>query len=242
MVGKTDLIIAIMDSNPVALSSVESFVKTYFSGKRITTTIKTFSTSFALLSEKTDFDVVFCDVEMPEKNGISVAFEYTKKHPNAEIVFVTNREDKVFDSLKIHPFGFVRKEHFFGDMNNTLDHYVKKRAAERLDSAIVVKNGASVRKLKISEILYVEAQAHTQEIHSVIEDRPIVAYENMTYFADRLLSENFAFCHKSYLVNCLFVREIKQNILILSTGEMLPVSRRRLAEVQNKVLSLYRRN
>lgn len=41
------------------------------------------------------FDMIFLDIDMPKMSGIDLADEIHKREPEANIIFVTNREDLV---------------------------------------------------------------------------------------------------------------------------------------------------
>ena len=55
------------------------------------------------------------------------------------------------------------------------------------------------------------------------------------------LPEWFVYCHRTILVNLDYVSGISQGTLELRGGGTLPVSRQRMAEIQQKLLDLLRR-
>ena len=56
-----------------------------------------------------EFDVVFLDIEMNEIDGISLAEYIKNNNSKIDIVFVSNRADRVFETFDVSPFAFVRK-------------------------------------------------------------------------------------------------------------------------------------
>lgn len=236
MIGN-QLSVGILDDNGVALSTISAFIKSFFESKKLHAAIKTYKKGSLLLAESCNFDLLFCDIEMPEENGIAIAEKYSKAHENTAIIFVSNREDKVFSALKIHPFGFVRKEHFFSDINGILEHYLKNLELNKLQGSIIIKNGNAAVKLKIDEIVFIEARLHTQEVH-LSDGNIATATENMKFFVDTLEKYGFIHCHKSFIVNYLFIREIKQNTITLTTGDIIYISKRRLTKIKNTFIDL----
>ena len=94
-------------------------------------------TSPALLIEyckNNPIDLVFLDIEMPEMNGIDTGRAIKDVNEEIEIVFVSNKEDQVFNALRLRPFGFVRKSEFFKDLNDVLKSYLKKIKKEKTDN------------------------------------------------------------------------------------------------------------
>ena len=59
-----------------------------------------------------NYDAVFIDIDMPMMNGIDFANQYAIKVLRYIYNFVTNYSELVFDTFKVHPFDFIRKEHF----------------------------------------------------------------------------------------------------------------------------------
>ena len=57
-----------------------------------------------------DFDLYFLDIDMPDTDGIAYARKIKNKAPHARIIFVSYRNDLVFDALHIFQFSFIRKE------------------------------------------------------------------------------------------------------------------------------------
>ena len=58
-----------------------------------------------------EISVFFIDIDMPEVNGFEVASYLKKWNRECCIVFVSNKDDLVFQSLVYHPFFFIRKAH-----------------------------------------------------------------------------------------------------------------------------------
>jgi DNA-binding LytR/AlgR family response regulator len=54
-----------------------------------------------------------------------------------------------------------------------------------------------------------------------------------------LFEPHFVRCHAAYIVNLLFFEKLEQNELVLITGERIPVSRQRKAEVVRAIGALY---
>lgn len=78
----------------------------------------------AVLAGGTKFDVYFLDIEMPGTDGIEVCRQIhtgipatsntpdAPAAPDALVVFISNKEELVFQSFEVQPFRFMRKSHF----------------------------------------------------------------------------------------------------------------------------------
>lgn len=67
---------------------------------------------------------------MPEMDGIELGKKVVELKKTFDIVFLSAMEDRVFDSLIVHPFGFVRKSAFSRDLNEIVGRYSNKLKAE----------------------------------------------------------------------------------------------------------------
>ncbi len=230
------IVIAIVDDDSIALATIKSFVQSFFRQKRILTEIRTYASGELLFQERTPFDLILCDILLPGENGIEIVKKYLSGNPETQIVFVSNREDKIFDSMKIHPLSFVRKEHFFEDITNALSYYLTKIRDASPEHALIVKCGMATKRIPISHILYIEAKQHNQIIHTDTKEGQIVAKENMKFFIQELAKYGFIHCHKSFLVNFLFIRAIENNTIVLTNDDVIYVSKRRIRDVKKEFL------
>ena len=61
-----------------------------------------------------EYELVFLDIDMPDISGMDIAAKMMELGDKPLLVFVTSHDELVYDSLKFHPFGFVRK-HLLGE-------------------------------------------------------------------------------------------------------------------------------
>ena len=62
-----------------------------------------------MLAQHFRFDIVFLDIEMPGIDGISVCRKIREVAPQTIVVFVSNKEELVFQTFEVQPFRFIRK-------------------------------------------------------------------------------------------------------------------------------------
>ena len=60
-------------------------------------------------AKEAPFDIAFCDVEMPEMNGIQLAKRLKKNHPEMNIIFSTAYPQYTGDAMKLHASGYINK-------------------------------------------------------------------------------------------------------------------------------------
>ena len=87
---------------------------------------------------------------MPEVNGFEVASYLKKWNRECCIVFVSNKDDLVFQSLVYHPFFFIRKAHLDEELEPQLLE-LQKKAGKKVPQ-IELQTGRQSVKLALRDI------------------------------------------------------------------------------------------
>lgn len=235
--------IAMLDDDSGALRIISASVSSLMGEMKIPFEIDTYDEPSALLSSNKDYDLFFCDIEMPDRDGIDVSFEFKKKHKDMEIVFVSNREDKVFDSLKVHPFGFIRKKNFMDDIRFLLRSYFEKMKERKKEPDIIFSFQTSYRKIKLKDIIYIESQRKNQLVHIKDENPPLEVTSTMKELEEKLTPYGFLMTHKAFLVNYRYITDIDNDYMIhLSNGEKVYLAKRKAVEIKERYLELMQKD
>ena len=107
-------LVAVCDDDAAVFDTITETAKKAFAENGAEAEVLCFSSPGALEKEmgSRGFDLIFLDIEMPEEDGIRFGERLSRMENTPDIIFVSSREDRVFDAFKIHPFGFVRKSLF----------------------------------------------------------------------------------------------------------------------------------
>lgn len=236
--------IAIIDDDKAALSIVSSAVDTFFKEKNIKYNITSFYNPLNYLAtiKEENFNLIFLDIDMPEKNGLSVAEETLSINKNTHIIFLSQREDLVFECLAIHPFGFIRKSNLINDfslmMNQFYDYYLSNND-EGKKIEFVEKNRTI--SFKINEIVYISSDRNYQDI--VTKDNKIETIRiPLSTLEDKLKDDGFIRVHKCYIVNQSYIRIISNEEIKLTNDITIPLSKKRRDEVIKEYLAYSRKN
>lgn len=236
--------IAIIDDDKAALSIVSSAVDTFFKEKNIEYNITSFYNPLNYLAtiKEENFNLIFLDIDMPEKNGLSVAEETLSINKNTHIIFLSQREDLVFECLAIHPFGFIRKSNLINDfslmMNQFYDYYLSNND-EGKKIEFVEKNRTV--SFKINEIVYISSDRNYQDI--VTKDNKIETIRiPLSTLEDKLKGDGFIRVHKCYIVNQSYIRIISNEEIKLTNDITIPLSKKRRDEVIKEYLAYSRKN
>lgn len=234
--------IAVCDDEETALTIIVSAVESTFAreGVPIELTACTNTSELRRWMEVISFDLLMLDIDMPQKSGIVFGQELRDQNRQIDIIYISSREDKVFDSLKIRPLGFVRKSRFLEDLPDAIGLFLRQRAEQALPERLVLEQRDKMWTVDLKDIMYLEGARNCQMIHIAGEDEPVPLRRPMQKLEDELLPKGFIRIHKGYLVNCDYIRLIQDGQVCLTNGESLPLSRRKVLEAKQQFLSYMR--
>ena len=119
--------IAVCDNHVSSLTFITSEITKQIMNMNVQADVASFSSGEDIMcrvSEGIFFDLYILNIEMPKLDGITLALQIRRHQKNPVIIFVSAREEYVFDSFKAHPYSFVRKDHFHEDLSSTLKAFM----------------------------------------------------------------------------------------------------------------------
>lgn len=226
--------IAVCDDDIIIARVFAETIQKVFSHFNSKAIVKVFGHFYALQSEMAVdyFDLLFLDIDMPDINGIAFAKELRKANNNVCIVYVSGREDMVFDTFDVNPFSFIRKSSFFNEISDVVSRYLNYHGNEQF-RRLTIETAEDILTLDISNITYIEGAGKYQELHLINADKPIRAKCTLNTFESQLIEHGFLRSHRAYIVNCQYVRRIESNMIILTTGEKIPLSKAKADDFKN---------
>lgn len=153
------------------------------------------------------YDVIFLDMEMEQLNGIETANYIREIDEHVIIVFVTSHTEYMRDSFKCAPFRFLVKPVDVEEFKTVFYDISKKLSKQRKVFAFT-ENKAKIR-LYCDDIIYCESQDHWIWIHT--KDKVYKICKSLTELHSQLDKEMFCRVHKSYIINFLYIKSIKDN-------------------------------
>lgn len=220
--------IAIVDDELIFAQSFRNILE-----KRLFDTMQLlniFTDTDGFIASKRKYDIVFLDIEMPKITGLELAKKY--KNENTYIVFVTNRDDLVFEAYNTtNSLGFIRKTHLEKDLNVIIQRMHKEFNE---NTCISIKDGDSLVKIRSSDIRYIEKIAHNVILHTA--DTSLSMRKSMSETEEMLKPHGFFRVHAGYIVNLDHIALIRPTEILLQCGSKIPVSRKNLKLVKNEFL------
>ncbi len=230
--------IAVCDDEIIFLDNFVNQISTQFRKAGMEIELSSFTNGTVLLEEskKIPFDVLFLDIEMPGISGIEVAEAIRAVNPFVNIIFVTNRDDLVFQSIHYKPFRFIRKSCLPEELPEAISAMAKKISSENQYYTVSFNN--SSRQIRVTDIMYVESYKH--DIFLYTRDDKYRIKSKLQRLEKDFEVFGFIRVHSGYLVNYRFIYSIDKTKVVLNNKDMVPLSRYRLETVKQK-LQLYAR-
>jgi DNA-binding LytR/AlgR family response regulator len=170
------------------------------------------------LTTRHDIDIIFLDILMPEMNG----FDFINSLENPpNIIIVSAAEEFALKAFDFNVVDFLLKpitySRFCKAVDKTYRYFLKKEIPTTGDEEIFIKKGSSLVKLKIKEIIFVEALENYVTVN--IKDERFTIHFTMKAIESQLPSGVFIRVHRSYIINKSMIQAIKENSLDLAVGD-----------------------
>ncbi|WP_312811996.1 LytTR family DNA-binding domain-containing protein [Sedimentibacter sp.] len=232
--------IAVCDDEEFALSQISGAVKKEFEKSGMNVDITVFNEPKLLLelNRTSSFDVIFLDIDMPKLDGIETARIIKKQNPESLIIFVTGKDELVYKSFEVHPFGFIRKLKLKEEISSIVEDIIKELS--RNDYMLNFKIEGIHYKLLIDEIAYIESKGNYIIINTT--DGLTYKYKDSINKKEMELSEHgFVRTHEKYLVNLKYIFKINKSSVTVIQNYNIPVSRSRMNALKEGFLNYYGR-
>lgn len=222
--------IAICDDEPRAITIISASVESIFKELGQEISLETFLSPDELTERLRSraFDLIFLDISMPKKDGIALGKELQQYGSTAELVFVSSRMDRMYDTFAVRPFGFVRKNHFLEDMDEVVRRFAAHRnQTEDRGQMAQFKDGQGIVSIDVARVTYIECVRNTQIFHFDDSPEEHRMYSRMETLEEELKQYGFIRIHKGYLASAKYIRRFDSRAVTLTTGEELPIGRSR---------------
>jgi DNA-binding LytR/AlgR family response regulator len=173
-----------------------------------------------VLTKRKDIDLVILDIQMPEMNG----FDFIRSlefPPN--IIIVSSAEEFALKAFDFNVVDYLLKPITYGRfckaIDKTIRYFTRKEVTNNGDEEIFIKKGSSLVKLKLTEIIFIEALENYVTLNTS-EDRFTIHF-TMKAIENQLPSGVFIRVHRSFIINKSMIQTIKENSLDLLVGKTI---------------------
>lgn len=225
-----ELNIAICDDDTTDITAIQSHLQTFQIQYDIDFHITLFKNGHDLLDShmvSNSYHIIFIDVEMPRLNGLETAQEIRKRADyDVKIIFVSNYPKYMQDSFNVQAFHYLQKPLQY-DTTCTLLNRIIQQYKDTHASTLILPHDDMEEVVFIKNIIYIESLKTKKEtLKFVLLDKTIQVKGALKNYEILLQKYSFAIPHRGYYVNLDHIHFFKNDTLILSNKESIPLSRR----------------
>lgn len=184
-------------------------------------------------------DILFVDVRLADGlNGIDLVRRLIPPTAPVQVIYVSAYLEYAPAAYHTRHTWFLSKPVEQKELDAALARAVDALDAERAEP-LLVHQGASLIRIAPHEVRYIESDRRKVRIHERVHT--IEAYARISELEAKL-PDQFVRCHKSFLVNLMYVAEFTGRELVLTDDVRLPVSQRCRKVVAERLVSFVRRS
>ncbi len=206
----------IVDDDKVSCKLLEAYVGKYTSLNLIGIFNDPISARNEIAKHK-DIDLVLLDIKMPEMDGFD--FIGSLEHPPS-IIIVSGGEEFALKAFDFNVVDFLLKpisySRFCKAIDKTIRYFSPKEISNTGDEEIFIKKGSTLVKLKLKDIVFVEALENYVTLNT--NNDKFTIHFTMKAIENQLPSGVFIRVHRSFIINKSMIQAIKENSLDISIG------------------------
>jgi DNA-binding LytR/AlgR family response regulator len=175
-------------------------------------------------------DLMFLDINMPILTGL----DWLKSLTSSPLVIMTTAYPQyALESFSYEVIDYLVKPISFERFLQALNKAYRLTKTTEDEQVFFVKSDKSLKKVKLHEILFVEAMQNYVKIVTTVET--IVTHSTLKQLLENLPASTFVQTHKSYVVSKTKVSEITGNQILVGI-HTIPISVRLKKEVLQQIL------
>lgn len=225
MATRRSVNVGIVDDNARDRAQVEALLHRFEEENSLSFQIRQYDDGAALLENyQPDFDAIFLDIKMGGLDGMSTAAAIRSADSKVILIFVTNTAQYATHGYSVSALSYLLKPVSYFAFRTEMDRCLLALNQMKKKS-ILVGSGTSLRRLDITDIIYLESNRHRITVHTASET--IIFSGTLKSFEDSLSAHSFYRANSGYLLNLRHLRAIYGEDAVMSNGSALKISRSR---------------
>jgi DNA-binding LytR/AlgR family response regulator len=208
-----------IDDEPLALEIIESFCKQV----EFLNLQKTFTNTeeAAKYLRKFPCDLLFLDIQMPDKTGIEF---YKQDGQDKMVIFTTAYSHYAVEGFNLNALDYLLKpigmERFLKAANKAKEYFQYIHSSNnKLQDVLYVRSEYSLVKIDIHQIEYIETLDDYLKIH-IGENKPVLTKMNLKNMLSKLNANEFIRVHRSYIVPFSKIKSVRGKLIQLQNIEL----------------------
>lgn len=212
---------AVCDDDTKDLEIIEMMFKEFLVEFNINNYIMDiYESGYELLESASNYDLILLDILLTDIDGISIARKFIENNKEQNIIFISSSNAYLKEGYRVKALRYITKpidkKELFYDLKIVLKNLIENNLFiyDELQTGV---------KLYYKNIEYIEVIGRNTYIHYKGTKRN--SKKTLKKWEEILNENHFVRSHNSFLVNLKHVYYIKNNQIILKSGNTVPLSR-----------------
>ena len=236
--------IAICDDEDFELDKIEQMLKNYqikcvgteFSIRRFADSEDIF---LQITTKNYQPDLILMDIYMPGTSGIEVARKLRDMGNTCMIVFMTSSQEHALEAFGVDAFSYLLKPVSKEMLFPTLDKVMKELAKNQPQYILLQTANNGVRRVKLTDIIYCEAQRKIQCVYLKENERIYLKMTMAKLFEMLCPHKRFVKLGVSYIINMEHIERLDAQTLLLDCGKEIYLPRGSYKELRYRYFDYY---
>lgn len=222
--------IAIVDDERYWRDKVYEYIAKKYSSKEVE--IYTFENPEKYLGSSEKFEISFVDIEMPNMDGFTTITEARKNNEEAIYIILSTHTEMSRKGYMVNAFRYIDKVKIDEELEEAISAAEILLGRNEKISINIVNEGE--REIVLKNIIYIETEKRSVLIHT--KAGTFRCNDTLLEFEEKLEGKWFYRCHNVYIVNLDEIVSYKDNIIYLSNGADVDISKRKMREFKKAYL------
>lgn len=181
-----------------------------------------------------EIDLLFLDVQI--KGGTGIEIIESLNDPGFETIFITAYKEYAMEALNNNASYYLLKPIHDREFKKGMDLVLERINRKKIISTILVSHKNMQIPINIAQILYLKSEG--AYAHIITKNEHYLSSKSIGHYEQLLAQSGFIRSHHSFLVNSKHAVKVvkgRSGILVLSNGDEIPISQRKLNDVMSLI-------
>lgn len=212
--------IAVCDDEKVFHKEITELMKQYRKKKKVEVYLDYYQRGSELISSVHEYDVIFMDYQMEGLDGIETARKLRETNKDSIIIFISAYPAVALDSFEVNTFRFLTKPIDKNKLFKALDDYLM---SIDYDNLLVLKTHEGVWKIKMSDIIYAEADGKHTCVRTA--NKTFDVHIHLKVIEAKLPRSKFFRCHRAFVVGFSHIINHTNDEILFDNGERADIGK-----------------
>lgn len=185
-----------------------------------------------LSRKEVQYDVLLCDILAVGMNGIEAAKELRRLGESLSIIFISSTAEYALEGYQVDALRYIQKPIQIEKLKEAL--ISAYRMKDTKGDTLTFQVGDKLYKIPFGEIEYLESQGRETIVSTINEQ--ISVHMKFSDMEQLLPEDSFVRCHRSYIINMHYVKDLARYRFLTKRGVEIPVSQLQYVDVKKKFM------